>query len=77
MFLGKEVKKYQIELNLVKWGSNLRYDIRRWDAEHDNCGKGIDLTQEEYKKLIEILAAENKKETNSEDSKSVLPPDLF
>lgn len=44
---------WNLELNIVKWnGGDAKYDIRPWNAEHDKCGKGIALSEEELKKLV-------------------------
>ena len=44
------------ELNIVSWNKNDgKLDIRSWNPEHDKCGKGITLTQEEAKALYELL----------------------
>lgn len=45
---------YQKELNLVSWyGKEPRYDLRVWTANHEKPGKGISLTEEEFRELIE------------------------
>ena len=44
------------ELNLVSWnGGQAKYDIRDWAPEHEKMGKGTTLSEEEIKKLKEIL----------------------
>ena len=44
------------ELNLVSWNGNApKYDIRDWAPEHEKMGKGTTLSEEEIKKLKEIL----------------------
>lgn len=45
------------ELNLVSWnGGKAKYDIRDWEIDSEGnrlkCGKGVTLTEEEYKVLI-------------------------
>lgn len=32
------------------------HDIRDWDPEHQKMGKGVTLTEEELKKLKEVLS---------------------
>ena len=55
--IGEGTKGWKKELNIVSWnGREPKYDIRDWDAEHENCGKGIGLTKEEAKKLYEALS---------------------
>ena len=44
------------ELNLISWnGRDPKYDIRDWDPEHVKMGKGDTLTEEELKKLKDLL----------------------
>ena len=44
------------ELNLISWnGAEPKYDIREWAPEHEKMGKGITLSEEEMKKLLEVL----------------------
>lgn len=54
--INESEKGWKKELNLISWsGSEAKYDIRDWDETHEKMGKGITLTQEELKKLREIL----------------------
>ena len=44
------------ELNLVSWNDRApKYDLRDWAPDHEKMGKGITLTEEEAKKLKELL----------------------
>lgn len=44
------------ELNLVSWnGGKPKYDIRDWSPDKDRMAKGITLTDEEMKILIETM----------------------
>lgn len=44
------------ELNLVSWnGRPAKYDIREWNHEEGKMGKGITLSDEEAKALVEAL----------------------
>ena len=44
------------ELNLVSWNSKEpKYDIRDWDESHIRMTRGITLTEEEFKVLVEII----------------------
>ena len=44
------------ELNLVSWNDRApKYDLRDWAPDHAKMGKGITLTEEEAKKLKELL----------------------
>lgn len=54
--LAENEKGYTKELNLISWdGSNAKLDIREWHTQHERCGKGITLTEEEGRKLMKIL----------------------
>ncbi len=55
--LSESSKGWTKELNLISWnGREPKYDIRDWDPEHEKMGKGVTLTEEELKKLKEILS---------------------
>ena len=44
------------ELNKVSWNEEApKYDIREWNEEHDKMSRGITLSEDEFKNLIEIL----------------------
>ncbi len=44
------------ELNMVSWnGATPKYDIRDWSPDHEKMGKGISLSEEEVKALLELL----------------------
>lgn len=48
--------KWHKELNLVKWGSNPpKYDLRPWNEDRSQMGKGVTLSKEELKILKEEL----------------------
>ena len=54
--LSEGTKGWRKELNLVSWnGREPKYDIREWAPEHEKMGKGVTLSQEEVKKLCELL----------------------
>lgn len=45
------------ELNLVSWnGKPAKYDIREWGPDHKSMGRGVTLTDEEAKALVEALS---------------------
>jgi hypothetical protein len=55
--LSESSKGWTKELNLISWnGREPKYDIRDWDPDHQKMGKGVTLTEEELKKLKEILS---------------------
>ena len=44
------------EINLVSWnGMDAKYDIRDWSPDHDKMSRGITLTEEELRKLVELV----------------------
>ncbi len=54
--LSESSKGWKKELNLISWNDNApKFDIRDWDSEHKKMGKGITLSNEEIKKLRDIL----------------------
>ncbi len=47
------------ELNLVSWnGAAPKYDLRDWSPDHEKMGKGVTLTEDEARKLKELLEGE-------------------
>jgi len=45
------------EINLVSFNdAPPKYDIRSWDPEHQKMGKGVSLSREEMKEMIDALA---------------------
>lgn len=54
--LSESKKGWKKELNLISWnGREAKYDIREWDSERENMGKGVTFTKEELKALKDIL----------------------
>jgi hypothetical protein len=54
--LSESSKGWKKELNLISWNEKeAKYDIRDWDSEHKKMGKGVTLTNDELKKLKDIL----------------------
>lgn len=54
--LSESPKGWKKELNLISWNDNVpKFDIRDWDPEHKKMGKGVTLTNEELKKLKDLL----------------------
>lgn len=49
-------KGWTKELNRVSWnGREAKLDLREWDPEHAKMGKGVTLTDEEARKLKDLL----------------------
>lgn len=54
--ISEKTKGWKKELNLISWNNaEPKYDIRDWDPEHRNMGKGTTLTEEELKSLYTLL----------------------
>ena len=52
------------ELNLVSWNDKpAKFDIRDWAPDHEKMGKGVSLTEEEMKKLIELFDARDEEDS--------------
>lgn len=52
-------KGWQLELNEVSWrGDPPKLDLRRWNANHAKCNKGITLTRKEAENLLAALKEE-------------------
>jgi hypothetical protein len=55
--LSESSKGWTKELNLISWnGREPKYDVRDWDPEHQKMGKGITLSEDDLKRLKELLA---------------------
>lgn len=51
-----EANDRTLEVNLVSWNKRpAKIDIRRWDKDHTFMGKGVALTEDEAKALLEAL----------------------
>lgn len=47
---------WTMEVNMVSWnGKPAIIDIREWDPSHERMSRGVKLTDEEARKLLEIL----------------------
>lgn len=54
--VSEGTKGWKRELNRVSWnGAEPKYDLRDWDPNHETMGKGITLTENDLRKLKEIL----------------------
>ena len=54
--LSENAKGWRKEVNLISWNGGIpKSDIRDWAPEHEKMGKGTTLSEEEIKKLKEIL----------------------
>lgn len=54
--LSRNERGYTKEINLISWnGADPKYDIRNWHPGREKCGKGITLTEEEARALMDAL----------------------
>ena len=61
--LGENGKGYTKEANFISWNGNAaKLDIREWHPNHERCGKGITLTEDEGRNLYDALKAIYEKE---------------
>ena len=57
--LSSNQNGWQLELNEVSWnGDPPKLDLRRWNADHTKCNKGITLTRKEAENLLVALKEE-------------------
>lgn len=40
----------------TNWGYGAKYDLRSWAPDYSKCGKGVTLSEDECRRLIEILS---------------------
>ena len=58
--LGDAGAGYKKELNMVSWNDRApKYDIRDWDENHERMRKGITLSEDERKALVELMNNNN------------------
>lgn len=56
LVLSENDKGWTKELNRVSFnGAPAKYDIRTWSPDHEKMGKGITLTNEEFKTLVDAF----------------------
>lgn len=56
--LSENVSGYTKEVNFVSWnGNDAKLDIRIWYPDHERCGKGVTLTEDEGRNLYGVLKA--------------------
>ena len=54
--LSENAKGWRKELNMVSWNdAEPKYDLRDWAPEHEKMGKGITMTEEEFRNLKELI----------------------
>ena len=54
--IGEKQNGWTKEVTLTSWnGGQPKIDIREWDPNHERCGRGITLPEEEARRMTEIL----------------------
>jgi hypothetical protein len=54
--ISESAKGWKREVNVMTWNNKkAKVDIREWDENHEQMGKGITLNKEELKQLKDIL----------------------
>ena len=62
--ISETSKGWTRELNMVSWNDHdPKYDIRDWSPDHTRMSKGISMTEEEMKKLVELFNARNEEDS--------------
>ena len=57
--LSSNQNGWQLELNEVSWnGYPPKLHLRRWNADHTKCNKGITLSRKEAENLLAVLKEE-------------------
>ena len=57
--ISERDKGWRLEFNQVIWnGREPKYDIRTWGPNREKMGKGITLTEDELRKLKELIDKE-------------------
>lgn len=54
--LSESTKGWKKELNRISWNCNApKYDIREWAPNREKMGKGVTLSEEEMRVLVQLL----------------------
>ncbi len=62
--ISEATRGWTRELNLVSWNDREpKYDIRDWSPDHTRMSKGISLTEDEMKKLIELFNSRDEEDS--------------
>lgn len=62
--ISETSKGWTRELNMVSWNEHEpKFDIRDWSPDHTRMSKGIGLTEEEMKKLVELFEARDEEDS--------------
>ena len=56
--LSESKSGWKKEINLISWNESApKYDIRDWAPNHEKMSKGITLTEDELKKLVDCFSS--------------------
>lgn len=62
--ISENAKGWTRELNMVSWnGHEPKFDIRDWSPDHTRMSKGVSMTEDEMKQLVELFNARNEEDT--------------
>ena len=62
--IAEAARGWTRELNLVSWNDKpAKFDIRDWAPDHEKMGKGISLTEDEMKTLVELFNARDEEDS--------------
>ncbi len=62
--ISENAKGWTKELNMVSWNDrDPKFDIREWSPDHTRMSKGVSLTEDEMKQLVELFNARNEEDS--------------
>ncbi len=62
--ISENAKGWTKELNMVSWNDrDPKFDIREWSPDHTRMSKGISMTEEEMKQLVELFNARDEEDS--------------
>lgn len=65
--ISETSKGWTRELNLVSWNDReAKYDIRDWSPDHTRMSKGVSLTEDEMKTLVELFNSRDEEDSFEE-----------
>lgn len=68
--ISETSKGWTRELNMVSWNDREpKFDIRDWSPDHTRMSKGVSLTEEEMKKLVELFNDRDNEDEFTEEDK--------
>lgn len=62
--ISENAKGWTKELNMVSWNDREpKFDIREWSPDHTRMSKGVSLTEDEMKQLVELFNARDEEDS--------------